>query len=55
MFFIRKGRYFMFVTPGEHAAIVWVTDMAQDDAKDIGTQRGSIWTYDHLLHVPPAM
>ena len=42
----------MYVTPGNHAAIVWVTDMAEDDAEDIEGQRGSIWTLDHLLHMP---
>ena len=42
----------MFVAPGEHAAIVWVTDVAEDDAENVGGQRGSIWTLHHLLHVP---
>ena len=42
----------MFFAPGEHAAIVGVTNVAEDDAENIGGQRGSICTLHHLLHLP---
>ena len=42
----------MFVAPGEHAVIVRVTDVAEDDVENVGGQRSSICTLHHLLHVP---
>merc|ERR1712105_331844 len=47
-----KSRSQPISPPGEHAAIVGVTNVAEDDAENIGGQRGSICTLHHLLHLP---
>ena len=34
-YIFRKKKNTSFVSPGEHAAIVWVTDVAEDDAENV--------------------